>query len=242
MQQWLRKSSLGILSDSALNQTPFEDEKNVCDWEITREGPLFKKPLPATKTGGLDERYLRPASAKKSLTSDDFTQPLDFLLGSTMNDESSARTQDFDLSNVLGEAPRIAIDPPSGSDVSLDASFFKGALSGRSTSIGGNSQSNRTRTLDEKFDDFTKQSLEGFRMDDNDFGPVAADNLALINAEEKRMEEEQKIMQSDACVNDSAALLSFSKGNPEVTLNTTSKSLYFCKNTSRYVYVLLPLL
>ena len=84
-----------------------------------------------------------------------------------------------------------------------------GALSGRSTSIG--SGHDCSKTLDEKFNDFSKLSRQGslenfddysklsrqgslgsnpFMLGDEDFGPVAEDNLALIDADEKKMQAE----------------------------------------------------
>ena len=41
-------------------------------------------------------------------------------------------------------------------------------------------------------------------LGDEDFGPVAEDNLALIDADEKKIEVENQFMQDDAMVNNSA--------------------------------------
>ena len=120
------------------------------------------------------------------------------------------------------QPPKIAVQAPTG-DISGNDSFFKGALSGRSTSIG--SGHDCTKTLDEKFNDFSKLSRQGslenfddysklsrqgslgsnpFMLGDEDFGPVAEDNLALIDADEKKIEVENQFMQDDAMVNNSA--------------------------------------
>lgn len=148
-------------------------------------------------------------------------------MGSTINE--TGPIENLSWSEVFNGQPKITLQPPS--DGSFDASFFKGCLSGRSTSIGGVSQSNRTRTLDEKFDDFTKQSFDGIKMDDDDFGPVATDNLALINAEEQKMQEENKFMKDDQM--DQNNVPSFHQNQSDI-MDVTSQSRYFCKNTSRY--------
>ena len=83
-------------------------------------------------------------------------------------------------------------------------------MSGRSTSIGSGSEI--SKTLDEKFDDFSKLSRQvslggnfsklsrqgslgsnPYTMDDDEFGPVADDNLALIEADEKKIEARENI-------------------------------------------------
>jgi len=93
--------------------------------------------------------------------------------------------------------PKIAIKAPSG-DVSGNDSFYKGSLSGRSTSIGSGSASDVSKTLDEKFDDFSKNGTFGsnpFKMGDDEFGPVVSDNLALMNEDEKKTEMENQFVQ-----------------------------------------------
>ena len=110
---------------------------------------------------------------------------------------------------VLGNRPKIAVQAPSG-DVSGNDTFFDGSLSGRSTSIGSGSEpySELTKTLDEKFDDFSQNRNSGsnpfgsFQMTgDIDFGDVVEDNLALINADEQQIEKENQFMQEDAMIN-----------------------------------------
>ena len=99
----------------------------------------------------------------------------------------------------------------------MDASFFKGSISGRSTSIGGGksgSLENQTRTLDEKFNDFS-----GLKMSDNEFGPVVTDNLALMNEEEKLLQEETGHQES------------FADHTAEYSIGMRSQ--YFNQNTSR---------
>ena len=52
-------------------------------------------------------------------------------------------------------------------------------------------------------DSFFKGS-NPFTLGDEDFGPVAENNLALIDADEKKIEVENQFMQDDAMVNNSA--------------------------------------
>ena len=111
----------------------------------------------------------------------------------------------------------MSIPPPTGVDCSIDASFFKGSISGRSTSIGGaGSYGNQTRTLDEKFNDFS-----GLKMSDQDFGPIAKDNLALMNEEEKLLQDEDT----------GQAQESFADHTAEYSI--AMRSQYFNQNTSR---------
>ena len=117
------------------------------------------------------------------------------------------------------KAMTMSIPPPTGVDCSIDASFFKGSISGRSTSIGGaGSYGNQTRTLDEKFNDFS-----GFKMSDNDFGPIAKDNLALMNEEEKLVQDEEN--------ETGQAVESFADHTAEYSI--AMRSQYFNQNTSR---------
>jgi len=133
--------------------------------------------------------------------------------------------------------PKIAIKAPSG-DVSGNDSFYKGSLSGRSTSIGSGSASDVSKTLDEKFDDFSKNGTFGsnpFKMGDDEFGPVVSDNLALMNEDEKKTEMENQFVQHDTMPN--AHGVSFKNGfvDPSESgiMDMTSKSQFFSSNSSR---------
>ena len=116
----------------------------------------------------------------------------------------------------------------------------KGSLSGRSTSIGSGSTSDVSKTLDEKFDDFSKNGTFGsnpFKMDDDEFGPVVSDNLALMNEDEKKTEMENQFVQHDTMPNNTAHGVSFKNcfvdPSESGIMDMTSKSQFFSSNSSR---------
>ena len=137
---------------------------------------------------------------------------------------TTGSVEDFDWSPINKEldafpTPKEKIPlPTGGADFTIDHSFFKGSISGRSTSIGGSHSSNQTRTLDEKFNDFS-----GLKMTEEEFGPVVKDNLALINEEEQLMQGEEEAP-------------SFADHTAEYSIGMRSQ--YFNQNTSRLVPVL----
>ena len=82
---------------------------------------------------------------------------------------------DFNWSAIFNETAKnkptkIAVLAPTG-DISGNDSFFKGALSGRSTSIG--SGHDGTKTLDEKFNDFSKLSRQGSLENFDDYSRLS---------------------------------------------------------------------
>ena len=221
--------------------SPLENEKTIFEfWRKsitpTSDNDPFKKPFTPKlnsqtdkdPSGGLDERYLNPSTPRNTTEIG-----LDQILGTTIGDVSQNAIDAFDWANVFNISkgnPKTSMELPS--NVTLDASFFKGAMSGRSTSIGSGSIGNKSRTLDEKFEDFSKQSLENIKMTDDEFGPVANDNLALIEEAEKIIEEDNQFMQEDAMTD--APGVSFAQPNQTTEIfDVTSRSQYFSKNTSR---------
>ena len=82
------------------------------------------------------------------------------------------------------------------------------------------------------------RSPNPFKLGDEDFGPVAEDNLALIDADEKKIEVENQFMQDDAMVNNSAHGATgfknvFVDPSESVIMDITSKSRFFSSNSSR---------
>ena len=125
---------MGILPEEILEETKSSlanDSNVVMDWlkketkedEKLDEDSVFKIPLVTTQmkssnAGCLDEKYFKATSHDNSSA-----PTLDFLLGSTFGDETKEDLEHFKLDQVEGP---------------LDScnSFYSGALSGRSTSIG----------------------------------------------------------------------------------------------------------
>ena len=124
---------MGILHEEILEESKssLDGTKVVMDWlkeetkkdEKLDEDSVFKIPLLTTQmkssnAGCLDEKYFKATSHDNSSA-----PPLDFLLGSTFGDETKEDLESFKLDQVEGP---------------LDScnSFYSGALSGRSTSIG----------------------------------------------------------------------------------------------------------
>ena len=104
--------------------------------------PFLKSQMKTKSAGCLDEKYLKATSSYNKSSA----MPLEFLLGSTIGDETKENLESFDL-----ETKEVKMDfkTPSQSDFSLqkqtplegpldscNSSFYNGALSGRSTSIG----------------------------------------------------------------------------------------------------------
>ena len=73
--------------------------------------------------------------------------------------------------------------------------------------------------MDEKFNDFS-----GLKMNDDEFGPVVKDNLALMNEEEQLLGENE------------AEAPSFADHTAEYSIGMRSQ--YFNQNTSRLVSLL----
>ena len=135
------------------------------EWSLPEdESTLELKTADDTPAMGLDLKYLAPTEGNKSLTP--FT-PLEDILGSSIASSSSNPPKELNLDEI---------------------SFDQGALSGRSTSISGSLD--KTCTFDEKFDDFSEFKSTNNGFDDIDFGEVASDNLALIDADEREFGKE----------------------------------------------------
>ena len=135
------------------------------EWSLPEdESTLELKTADDTPAMGLDLKYLAPTEGNKSLTP--FT-PLEDILGSSIASSSSNPPKELNLDEI---------------------SFDQGALSGRSTSISGSLD--KTCTFDEKFADFSEFKSTSNGFDDIDFGEVASDNLALIDADEREFGKE----------------------------------------------------
>merc|ERR1719483_367969 len=223
-----RPSSFGLLPDEALAETDsaeFEKTEVNFNMKSIDDSYEFKKPFDLAPLS-LPSKYLKPSTPK--FTPNSSVVALDAMFGSTFGGDDTrdgnsleyftpqgidTAVAEFNWSAIFNQTAKknqptkIAVQAPTG-DISGNDSFFKGALSGRSTSIG--SGHDCTKTLDEKFNDFSKLSRQGslgsnpFMLGDEDFGPVAEDNLALIDADEKKIEVENQFMQDDAMVNNSA--------------------------------------
>lgn len=272
-----RPSSFGLLPDEALAETDsaeFEKTEVNFNMKSIDDTYEFKKPFDLAPSS-LPSKYLNPSTPK--FTPNSSVVALDAMFDSTYGGDVTRdgniseyftprgmdkAVADFNWSAVFNQTakknqpPKIAVQAPTG-DMSGNDSFFKGALSGRSTSIG--SGHDCTKTLDEKFNDFSKLSRQGslenfndysklsrqgslgsnpFTLGDEDFGPVAEDNLALIDADEKKIEVENQFMQDDAMVNNSAHGATgfknvFVDPSESVIMDITSKSRFFSSNSSR---------